>query len=170
MATEPVNPPENRHDTVLPLPLEVSASAWAVDAACSGNPVTHLSFTGTVSFVDGNRMVVTVPDAAPIADVLASTDPVGVQLSFDETSYKMMFEALDRVIKAKGNRLSYLRDLFYTPSMKAQRFTFSQLRFPYLNKMQEHAVNEVLCAKDVSKPFPMRHVPTGTVPTIMCST
>ena len=103
-------------------------------------------------------MVVTVPDAAPIADVLASTDPVGVQLSFDETSYKMMFEALDRVIKAKGNRLSYLRDLFYTPSMKAQRFTFSQLRFPYLNKMQEHAVNEVLCAKDVS----IVHGPPGT--------
>ncbi len=32
------NPPENRHDTVLPLPLEVKANAWAVDAACSGNP------------------------------------------------------------------------------------------------------------------------------------
>ena len=126
----------------------------------AGQPQTlsHLSFTGTVSFVDGNRMVVTVPDSAPIADVLASTDPVGVQLSFDETSYKMMFEALDRVIKAKGNRLSYLRDLFYTPSMKAQRFTFSQLRFPYLNKMQEHAVNEVLCAKDVS----IVHGPPGT--------
>ena len=126
----------------------------------AGQPQTlsHLSFTGTVSFVDGNRMVVTVPDAAPIADVLASTDPVGVQLSFDETSYKMMFEALDRVIKAKGNRLSYLRDLFYTPSMKAQRFTFSPIRFPYLNKMQEHAVNEVLCAKDVS----IVHGPPGT--------
>lgn len=34
----PYNPPENRHDTVLPLPLEVTANAWAVDAACSGNP------------------------------------------------------------------------------------------------------------------------------------
>ena len=33
-----VNPPTNRHDTVLPLPLEVRADAWAVDAACSGNP------------------------------------------------------------------------------------------------------------------------------------
>ena len=32
------NPPDNRHDTVLPLPLEVRADAWAVDAACSGNP------------------------------------------------------------------------------------------------------------------------------------
>ena len=33
-----VNPPDYRHDTVLPLPLEVKADAWAVDAACSGNP------------------------------------------------------------------------------------------------------------------------------------
>ena len=32
------NPPDYRHDTVLPLPPEVKADAWAVDAACSGNP------------------------------------------------------------------------------------------------------------------------------------
>ncbi len=32
------NPPEYRHDTVLNLPMEVKADAWAVDAACSGNP------------------------------------------------------------------------------------------------------------------------------------
>lgn len=32
------NPPSYRHDTVLPLPPEVCAQAWAVDAACSGNP------------------------------------------------------------------------------------------------------------------------------------
>lgn len=33
-----LNPPDWRHDTVLPLPNEVKANAWAVDAACSGNP------------------------------------------------------------------------------------------------------------------------------------
>lgn len=120
--------------------------------------IQFLNFTGTVSFVDGNRMVVTVPDSAPVAEVLNNTEPVGVQLSFDETSYKTMFEALDRVIRAKGNRLAYLRDLFYTPSMKPQRFTFSEMGFPYLNKTQEHAVNEVLCAKDVS----IVHGPPGT--------
>jgi len=35
---EILNPPDYRHDTVLPLPIEVRAEAWAVDAACSGNP------------------------------------------------------------------------------------------------------------------------------------
>ena len=34
----PQNPPSWRNDTVLPLPPEVNANAWAVDAACSGNP------------------------------------------------------------------------------------------------------------------------------------
>ena len=38
MNTVPVNPPDYRNDTVLPLPPEVRADAWAVDAACSGNP------------------------------------------------------------------------------------------------------------------------------------
>lgn len=33
-----INPPDYRNDTVLPLPIEVKADAWAVDAACSGNP------------------------------------------------------------------------------------------------------------------------------------
>ncbi len=33
-----VMPPDYRNDTVLPLPAEVRATAWAVDAACSGNP------------------------------------------------------------------------------------------------------------------------------------
>ncbi len=35
---EPLNPPDYRNDTVLPLPPGVMATAWAVDAACSGNP------------------------------------------------------------------------------------------------------------------------------------
>ena len=33
-----VNPPDYRHDTVLPLHPEVKGAAWAVDAGCSGNP------------------------------------------------------------------------------------------------------------------------------------
>lgn len=38
MMLNEVNPPDYRHDTVLPIPLEVPTEAIAVDAACSGNP------------------------------------------------------------------------------------------------------------------------------------
>lgn len=117
----------------------------------------YFSFTGTVSYVDGDRMVVTVPDSAPLLELQQSTDPIGIQLSFDETSYKLMFEALDRVMKAKNNRLAYLRDLFYS-HQKAGRFSFEPMKFPWLNPTQERAVNEVLWAKDVA----IVHGPPGT--------
>lgn len=117
----------------------------------------YFSFTGTVSYVDGDRMVVTVPDSAPLLELQQSTDPIGVQLFFDETSYKLMFEALDRVMKAKNNRLAYLRDLFYS-HQKAGRFSFEPMKFPWLNPTQERAVNEVLWAKDVA----IVHGPPGT--------
>ena len=119
--------------------------------------IKYFSFTGTVSYVDGDRMVITVPDSAPLLDLQQSTEPIGVQLSFDETSYKLMFEALDRVMKAKNNRLAYLRDLFYS-NQKAGRFSFAPMKFPWLNPTQEIAVNEVLWAKDVA----IVHGPPGT--------
>ena len=122
----------------------------------TGEKARWFNFTATVSYVDGDRMVVAVPDNGHIIDVQGAEN-VGVQLFFDETSYKTMFEALDRVIRAKG-RLGYLRDLFYTPAMKAETFSFAALHFPYLNPTQEDAVNKVLRAKDVA----IVHGPPGT--------
>ena len=117
--------------------------------------ITYFRFTGTVSYVDGDRMVVTVPDGTPLID-LQGAENLGVQLSFDETSYRLMMEALDRVIKGKG-RLGYLRDLFYS-RQKPETFVFPPMHFPYLNATQEEAVNQVLRAKDVA----IVHGPPGT--------
>ena len=122
----------------------------------SDDAIKYLRFTGVVSYVDGDRMVVTVPDNAPLVD-LQGSEQVGIQLSFDETSYRLMMEALDRAIRGKG-RLGYLRDLFYTKSQKPETFTFQPMHFPYLNPTQEQAVNEVLRAKDVA----VVHGPPGT--------
>ena len=117
--------------------------------------IKHFRYTGTVSYVDGDRMVVTVPDAFPIVD-LQNAERLGIQLSFDETSYRLMMEALDRAIRGKG-RLGYLRDLFYS-HQKPETFVFPPMHFPYLNQTQEDAVNLVLRAKDVA----IVHGPPGT--------
>ena len=133
------------------------------DPRVSSDPrISYFPFTATVSYVDGDRMVVAVPDNGQLIDVQGAEN-VGIQLFFDETSYKMMFEALDRVMRAKG-RLGYLRDLFYSPSradgggMRAETFSFAPMHFPYLNQTQEDAVNKVLRAKDVA----IVHGPPGT--------
>ena len=149
---------ENQGNTALQQPENPSDANHKVqNSNLKVQSIKYFSFTGTVSYVDGDRMVITVPDSAPLLELQQSTDPIGVQLSFDETSYKLMFEALDRVMKAKNNRLAYLRDLFYS-HQKAGRFSFEPMKFPWLNPTQERAVNEVLWAKDVA----IVHGPPGT--------
>mgnify|MGYP002622342438 CR=1 FL=1 len=121
--------------------------------------LSMLNITGSVSYVDGDRMAVAVPDSAPLTDLQLGDGQLGVMLFFDETSYRLMFEALERTMRAKG-RLGYLRDLFYTSTrqQKAETYTFPDMGFDYLNKTQERAVNEVLRAKDVA----IVHGPPGT--------
>lgn len=121
-----------------------------------GSKLQYLSFTATVSYAEQDRMVVALPDSGRIVD-LQRQDALGVQLFFDETSYRLMFEALDRVIRVRSGRLADLRDIFYTKA-PASRYTFDAMRFPWLNVSQEKAVNEVLWAKDVA----VVHGPPGT--------
>ena len=118
--------------------------------------IQYYPFSSTVSYVDGDKMVVTIPSSQALID-LQNAINLGIQLYFDETSYKTMFHALDEVINAKNNRLADLRDIF-AGQVKPQKRTFTPMQFPWLNKTQEAAVNEVLWAKDVE----VVHGPPGT--------
>ena len=118
--------------------------------------VKFLSFTATVSYADEERMVVVIPSTDALVELQAA-DRVGVQLYFDEHTYRLMFEALNQVIKAKGNRLAELRDIFHGPA-PVNTYRFAPTRFPWLNPSQEEAVNKVLWAKDVA----VVHGPPGT--------
>ncbi len=117
----------------------------------------RLITTGTVSFADTDRMVVCIPDRQGLASTLQNTEALGVQMFFDETSYRLMFDALNRAIRAKDNRMAYLRNLFHG-NQKPQVLSFDNIRFPWLNSAQELAVNNVLRAKDVA----VVHGPPGT--------
>lgn len=122
----------------------------------NGDKPHYYNISATVSYVDGNRMLVVLPSTDSAASLM-QVEGLGVQLSFDETSYRAMFDALDRVIKAKNGRLAYLRDLFAS-KVPAATFSFSDISLPWLNATQQHAVNEVLRAKDVA----IVHGPPGT--------
>ena len=116
----------------------------------------YFNFTATVNYVDEDCMVVILPGASALMDIQGA-DHLGVQLYFDETSYRLMFEALGQVIKAKDNRLAELRDIFHG-TQKTSVFNFGLTRFPWLNSTQEEAVNKVMHAKDVA----IVHGPPGT--------
>lgn len=122
----------------------------------SPGKLNYLNFTATVSYVDEDRMVVVLPGTEALAS-LQTDKTLGVQLYFDETSYRLMFEALKQVIGAKNNRLAELRDIFHG-KQPTSSYSFQPIRFPWLNQTQEEAVNKVLHAKDVA----IVHGPPGT--------
>ena len=118
--------------------------------------LTYLPFVGMVGYAGEDRMAVVLPGTEALAS-LQDNDMLGVQLYFDEASYRLMFDALEQVINAKNNRLAELRDIFHG-TRPVSTFTFQPVGFPWLNPTQEDAVNKVLHAKDVA----VVHGPPGT--------
>ena len=116
----------------------------------------YYNFQAVVSYADESRMVIIMPGAGSIVEV-QNVERLGVQLYFDETSYRTMFEALEDVLRAKGNRLAELRDTLLGPLTPGFRQLYP-VRFPWLNSTQESAVNRVLCAREVA----IVHGPPGT--------
>lgn len=118
--------------------------------------VKPIKITAQVSYATPDTLVVVLPNRDAVL-ALENADRVGVQLSFDESSYRAMFDALDRVMKVKDGRLFDLREILL--GCKEPEFlTFSPIRFPWLNASQEEAINKILRAKDVA----IVHGPPGT--------
>lgn len=116
----------------------------------------YYNFSATISYVRDDRMIVLLPNPQ-VALLLQGNPDLGIQLYFDETSYRTMFSALTEAMQAKGNRTATLRDVLLGPAPASFREIYP-VRLPWLNRTQEEAVNRVLCAKEVS----IVHGPPGT--------
>ena len=118
--------------------------------------IRYFNFSAVISYVQDNKMVVVLPGPQVLPELVV-TGELGVQLYFDDTSYKTMFAALREVAEAKGNRSARLREVLLGKAPALRRET-GPVRFPWLNASQEKAVNQVLCAKEVA----VVHGPPGT--------
>ena len=118
--------------------------------------IRYFNFSAVFSYVPDNKMVVVLPGPQVLPELVV-TGELGVQLYFDDTSYKTMFAALREVAEAKGNRTARLREVLLGKAPALRRET-GPVRFPWLNASQEKAVNQVLCAKEVA----VVHGPPGT--------
>lgn len=146
---------ERREDKEIEHSFEFGKPIKFFQADEFGN-VKFMNFSSTVNYVDGDTMVAILPSENALAE-LNSPSKIGLQLYFDERSYQLMFEAISKVISSKDNRLAELKEIFHGKA-KPSTFTFNPLRFPWLNRSQEDAVNNVLLAKDVA----IVHGPPGT--------
>lgn len=116
----------------------------------------YFNFSAVISYVQENRMVVVLPGPHVLADLTIAHE-LGVQLYFDDTSYKTMFAALHEVMTARDNRTAHLREVLLG-SLPALRRDLPPVSLPWLNNSQEKAVNAVLAAREVA----VVHGPPGT--------
>jgi len=113
------------------------------------------SVTGTVSLVRRNNIRLTLyVDELP---EWVDTGKLGLNLLFDESSYKEMANAMNQVIKAKNNRLAKLREILLG-SEKASFQKEEEINYLNLNDSQNQALQKVTSAKDVA----VIHGPPGT--------
>lgn len=111
---------------------------------------------GTVNYVDGDRIkVVLYADELP---EWADDGKIGIDLLFDEYTYKTMETALEKVIKAESGRLAYLRDVLFGVKVPQTIGLRNYLYGNGLNQSQNEAVKAILDAEDVA----LVHGPPGT--------
>lgn len=118
--------------------------------------IRRIKIESSISYATPEVALLTLPDRNALL-ALQSYDRLGVQISFDESSYRAMFTALDKVINASDGRLFELREILAGDKV-ASNFSFRDVRFPWINASQEQAVNKILRAKDVA----IVHGPPGT--------
>ena len=83
---------------------------------------------------------------------------LGINLLFDETSYKEMDIALEKVINASHNRLAHLRDVMYKIKAPVFEKIDVSIHITGLNQSQNEAVRKIIAAKDLA----IIHGPPGT--------
>ena len=158
--------PAHRQDLHL---FQVGAAAALFSSAPGYSGPDRPVVSGVVTRVRRNKLLLaTTREALPDWVRDGSTQngstlngsTLGIDLTFDEVSYREMNQALSAVMAAHGNRLAELRDVLL--GAKAARFREPQaddLFYPSaLNDSQLAAVRHVVTAQDVA----IIHGPPGT--------
>jgi superfamily I DNA and/or RNA helicase len=118
--------------------------------------VKNAEKTGIIQFVDKNRMKI-VLNAKDLPDWLG-LGLLGVDLMFDDRTYREMELAMKKVMKAKGDRLAELRDVILGKDEARFLPMENYVEIPHLNDSQNEAVRKIVSAQDVVAV----HGPPGT--------
>ncbi len=136
-----------------------SGKLVSVFSNASGTPQKHHT-QGVINYVRENTMVVTI-NGDDLPDWIGD-GMLGVDVMFDEMTYKEMEFALKSVIKAEDNRVAELRELLLgTNSINTPHpstIHTSLATNSLLNESQEKALTKIMSSPDVA----FIHGPPGT--------
>ncbi len=125
-------------------------------ALFSNNHPDAKHINGTIKILSPNklRLSLTIDELPDWCD----DGKLGINLLFDESSYKEMDIALQKVINASNNRLAHLCDVMYEIKLPVFDKVDESLKITGLNKSQNNAVQKIIAAKDIA----IIHGPPGT--------
>ncbi|HFA51053.1 MAG TPA: AAA family ATPase, partial [Bacteroidetes bacterium] len=121
----------------------------------NSDEVTKPEKSGVIHSLTRKRMKV-ILSSKDLPDWLTAGS-LGVDLEFDERTYREMEKALKKTKEAKGNRLAELRRIILG-EQPAQFAKLPEVQLAQLNEPQNAAVNQILAAEDVA----VVHGPPGT--------
>jgi predicted DNA helicase len=147
--------PEHRQELHL---FQVGSNASLFCDAAGSTPAERPALSGVITSVRRNKLTLaTTKEALP--DWALDGSQLGIDLTFDEMSYREMNLALTAVITARDNRLAELRDVLLGRQLARYQHTSNDWFYPSaLNDSQCAAVQHVLSAQDVA----IIHGPPGT--------
>ncbi|MEP0987442.1 AAA domain-containing protein [Ekhidna sp.] len=121
----------------------------------SGTEEKDKTLSGVVSYLrDSNMRIVLNQSYLP---EWVNEDKLGVNLLFDDGTYREMNRSLHQVLNATNDRLAELRDILY--GLKSASFTKGHsYDLPSLNEVQNQAFDRIVHANDVA----FVHGPPGT--------
>jgi len=136
-----------------------SGKSVSVFCNASGKPEKE-HVNGVINFVRDNQMVITI-NGDELPDWINDGN-LGVDVMFDEMSYREMEFALREVMKADGNRVAELRELLLGSEKSNDKEPVTDNQQPIasnvLNESQQDALNKVIRTPDVA----FIHGPPGT--------
>ncbi len=132
-----------------------SGSLVSIFSNIDNNPDINDALNGVVNYVKKDSMMITLNK--DVSEKELNIKNIGVQLMFDDNSYREMENALETLIKTDDKRLIELKQILY--GKKTPTFTKKyQIELPELNQSQNEALNSIKNAQDIA----IVHGPPGT--------
>jgi superfamily I DNA and/or RNA helicase len=116
---------ENVELELIPATASASSKSNAFRVGASAilfiNKAERIELRGSISYVSKRKVRIILSTDLMIKDYLLEGGAIGIELIFDDRPYRVMFEALDKVVRAKEPAIVELREALHQQKMTSNR-------------------------------------------------